>query len=72
MTPEQKRSLTEALRQPTPKEEAEFEAIAAGMRGTPSEAAIIRLEKYLERDDVPQLLLMSAGELVETTYDLED
>ena len=70
MTPEQKKALEEAFRQPTAEELKEFESIAAGMRGTPSKAAINRLEKYLEREDVPHMLLMSAGELRETTYDL--
>ena len=41
------------------------------MSGTPTKAAIKRLEKYLEREDVPQALLMQAGELVEITYDLD-
>ena len=71
MTEEQKRQLEEALRQPTQEELDEFDSIAAGMSGTPTKAAIKRLEKYLEREDVPQALLMQAGELVEITYDLD-
>ena len=71
MTEEQKRALEEALRQPTEEEQAEFDSIAAGMSGTPTKAAIKRLENYLEREDVPQVLLMQAGDLVEITYDLE-
>ena len=71
MTEEQKRQLEEALRQPTQEELDEFDSIAAGRSGTPTKAAIKRLEKYLEREDVPQALLMQAGELVEITYDLD-
>lgn len=69
MTPEQKKSLEQFFRQPTQEELEEFESIAAGMSGTPTKAAIKRLNNYLERDDVPQMLLMQAGQLVETTYD---
>ena len=71
MTPEQKKSLEEMFRQPTEEELAEFDAIVAGMTGTPTKAAIKRLEQYLERDDVPQMLLIQAGELVEIGYELD-
>ena len=71
MTPEQKKSLEDVFRKPTQEQLAEFDSIVAGMSGTPTKPAIKRLEKYLERDDVPQVLLEQAGQLVEIGLDFE-